>query len=161
MKKLIFLVALLLLSGCSLATSRNQDTGRQPGNNNFGTAEILNLSRQNLTAVPAWVFDQTSLIELDLSYNNLGQALPSQLGKLKNLKKLDASHNQMTGVPAEIGQLENLETLDLSGNKLTGLPNELGNLKKLKTFNLSGNPYSSQDLAGIQSRLPSTNFILK
>jgi Leucine-rich repeat (LRR) protein len=53
------------------------------------------------------VFDKTNLVELNVSYNQLTGALPSQIGKLKNLKILNASNNQMTGVPAEVGQLNN------------------------------------------------------
>ena len=107
------------------------------------------------------VFDKTNLTELNVSYNQLTGALPSQIGKLKNLKILNASNNQMTGVPAEVGQLNNLEILDLSNNQLTGLPNELANLKKLKTLNLSGNQYSEQDLNNIRNSLPNVNYILK
>ena len=83
-------------------------------------------------------------------------AIQSQIGQLKNLKILNASYNQMTGVPAEVGQLQNLQILDLSYNQLTGLPNELGNLKNLKTLDLRGNQYSKQDLDYIRSKLPST-----
>ncbi len=100
-------------------------------------------------------------IELNVSHNKLTGAIQSQIGQLVNLKILNASDNQMTGVPAEVGRLQNLEVLDLSNNQLTGLPNELGNLKNLKTLNLSGNNYSVQDLDGIRAKLPSTvNIIL-
>jgi Leucine-rich repeat (LRR) protein len=123
--------------------------------------KVLNLSNKNLSSIPMSVFSQTGLEELNVSYNALGGAIQSQIGQLKNLKVLNASYNNMTGVPAEVGQLTNLEVLDLSYNKLTGLPNELGNLKNLKTLNLAGNAYSTQDLAGIQAKLPNTTFILK
>lgn len=123
--------------------------------------KILDLSGQGLTKIPEYVFNQTNLEELNVSNNYLTGAIQSQIGQLKNLKVLNASYNQMTGVPAEVGQLQNLQVLDLSYNQLTGLPNELGNLKNLKTLNLSGNLYSQQDLAGIRSKLSSTNIIIK
>jgi Leucine-rich repeat (LRR) protein len=126
------------------------------------TNKVLNLSNQGLKNIPSNVFNQTSLEELNISYNLLTGAIQAEIRHLTNLKVLNASNNLMTGVPAEIGQLQKLEILDLSNNKLTGLPNELGNLKNLKTFDLSGNQYSQQDLDYIRGKLPSTvNIILE
>lgn len=122
---------------------------------------VLDLSGQNLTRVPPHVLERTDLEELDLSTNMLSGALPSEIGRLKKLKILNVSSNEMTGVPAEVGQLTNLEILDLSNNKLTGLPYELGNLKSLKVLNISGNAYSEQDLEVIKRGLPSTVEIIK
>lgn len=130
-----------------------------PGNIITG-GKILNLSNKSLTSIPMNVFNQTNLEELNVSNNLIGGAIQSQIGKLKNLKVLNASNNKMTGVPAEIGQLENLEYLDLSYNRLTGLPYEMGNLKNLKTLILTGNNYSQQDLEYIKSKLPKTTTII-
>lgn len=167
MKKLFLIAfAVLLLSGCGMSVRQN------PGNNNTNSSAIngapiiqnnnkLDLSNQNLTKVPDYVFNMTNLEELNISHNQITGAIQSQINQLKNLKVLDASNNLMTGVPAEVGQLTNLQTLDLSNNKLTGLPNELGNLKNLQTFNISGNNYSAQDLAGIIQKLPVSVNIIK
>lgn len=122
--------------------------------------KILNLSNQGLTSLPANIFNQTNLEELNISNNNLTGAIQAEIRNLVNLRILNAANNQMTGVPAEIGQLQNLEVLDLSNNKLTGLPNELGNLKNLKTLNIKENPYSQQDLDYIRNKLPSTVDII-
>lgn len=120
----------------------------------------LDLSRKNLSRIPSDVFGRTGLVELNVSHNSISGAIQGEVRFLKELRVLNASYNQMTGVPAEIGQLENLEILDLSSNKITGLPLELGNLKKIKTINLSGNSYSKYDLDLIRARLPGVNFIL-
>jgi Leucine-rich repeat (LRR) protein len=122
------------------------------------TSTTLDLSNRGLKKVSMDVFDMTNLAELDLSGNELEGALPSELGRLVNLKILDASHNKMTGLPAEIGKLRALEVLDLSDNSLTGLPMELGNLKQLKVLDLTGNPYSVQDLAAIEKELVNTEI---
>ena len=120
---------------------------------------VLNLSGRGLTAVPMSAFSDTKTEELNLSNNALTGALPSQVGALQNLKVLNLSNNNFTGVPAEIGQLSKLEVLDLSDNKLTGLPNELGNLLNLKLLDVSGNQYSKADLDGIKKNLPSSTVI--
>lgn len=162
-KLLLLLIVSIFIGGCSL----KNETPLEPILNNFSpvkdeqTNKTLDLSNKNLTKVDIDVFKKTDLTELNVSYNQLTGALPSQIGGLKKLIILNASNNQMTGVPAEIGQLTNLEILDLSNNQLTGLPNELANLKNLKTLNLSGNQYSEQDLNAIRESLPNVNYILE
>lgn len=122
--------------------------------------DTLDLSNKGLSKVPGYVFDRTALVGLNVSNNKLDGALQSQVGQLKNLKVLNLSNNEFTGVPAEIGQLKNLEILNLSNNKLTGLPNELGNLSNLKLLDLSGNNYSEADLSGIRAKLPASVVII-
>lgn len=123
--------------------------------------KLLDLSGQNLTHLPQNVLKQTDLQELYLSNNKLTDALPAEIRFLSNLRRLDVSHNLMTGVPAEVGQLKNLEALNLSYNRLTGLPYELGNLLKLKELNLTGNNYTESDLEIILKRLPNRVKIIK
>lgn len=139
--------------------SQNEQTGeketQEPEKKPLINLNVLDLSGQGLTKLPSDVPSKTSLEELDISNNNLTGALPAEIRFLQNLKVLDASDNQMTGVPAEVGQLAKLEVLDLSNNQLTGLPYELGNLKNLKTLNLTGNNYAQQDLDVIKKGLPS------
>lgn len=119
----------------------------------------LDLSNRKLDKLDMSIFNRTELEALNVSSNSLSGALPSQIGNLKNLKILNASNNNFTGIPAEVGQLSQLEILDFSNNNLTGLPNELGNLKNLKTFNISGNQFSEYDLNIIREKLPNTEFI--
>ena len=119
----------------------------------------LDLSNKGLDSLPAYVLDMTYLEELNLSSNGLTGALPAEIRKLRNLRKLDVSRNSMTGIPAEIGQLSNLEVLDYSYNQITGMPYELANLKKLKTFNLTGNKFSEQDLTVIIKDLPNLQVV--
>lgn len=166
---LALFIATLLLSGCALTKSPTPSTDTSPEttadestptDEPAGRSE-LDLSGEGLTKIPGSVFDRTGLEKLDVSDNQLTGAIQAEIRHLQNLKVLNASNNQMTGLPAEIGQLSKLEVLDLSNNQLTGLPYELGNLKNLKVLNISGNNYSAQDLAIIEQGLPDDVKIIK
>lgn len=120
---------------------------------------VMNLSGKGFIETPKYVFEKTDIETLDLSHNKLAGSLQAEIRFLQNLKVLDLSNNQFTGVPAEIGQLKYLEVLDLSNNRITGLPIELGNLSNLKVLNLKGNEYSKYDLGLIKEKLPTTTVI--
>lgn len=118
------------------------------------SANTLILSNQQLTKVPPYVFEETNLTTLDLAGNLLEGALPAEIRQLKNLRVLNLSDNNFTGIPAEVGQLSQLEVLDVSNNPITGLPHEIGNLQNLKVLDLRGTNYSEDDLRFIKSTLP-------
>ena len=158
----IFIATSLLLSGCSLSQQPiNANKVNNPQEKNSQINKKLNLSEQNIQKIPEYVFNQTNLEELDISKNQLTGSIQAEIRHLQNLKVLNVSNNQMTGIPAEIGQLHNLQVLDLSNNKLTGLPHELGNLQNLKILNISGNNYSKLDLGIIRKSLPKETAIIK
>lgn len=70
----------------------------------------MDLSKQNITMIPASVKDCTALGELYL-YSN-----------------------KISFLPPEVGCLHNLKTLALNENSLTSLPSTLANLRHLKVF---------------------------
>ncbi|BAT84188.1 hypothetical protein VIGAN_04148300 [Vigna angularis var. angularis] len=71
-------------------------------------------------SIPSSFLD-SSLIHLDLSYNNLVGKLPSVVGNLSYLKTLSLSNNDLEGsIPTRLVELENLSYLDISDNNLTG-----------------------------------------
>jgi Leucine-rich repeat (LRR) protein len=139
------------------------DASPPPGADSLSAQEIsesggshLDLSASELTEIPDRVFEVTGLTVLNISHNRINGSIQPEIGKLKELRVLDASYNQMTGLPAEIGHLPNLEVLNLSNNRFTRLPRELGELRKLKKLDISGNRYSAQDLRYIKEKLPSS-----
>lgn len=136
------------------------DTVEDTPNTSAGNSSGLNLSGQNLTKVPEYVFKETNLTSLNLADNSLTGALQAEVRHLQKLESLDLSGNQFTGVPAEVGQLRNLKVLNLANNDLTGLPHEIGNLKKLEVLDLRGNNPSEYDLTLIKESLPTAQVLV-
>lgn len=85
--------------------------------------------------------DQTTVIELDLSYQNVTGSIPATIRNLPNLRELALSGNLISGtIPKEIGELTDLEHLRLEFNSLEGpIPREIGSLSELRTLALSYN----------------------
>ena len=98
----------------------------------------LNLNKNNLTSVPAEIFQIRGLVRLSLSNNQLTH-LPGQLGQLKDLKELSLSGNELSSVPAEIGELRLLESLLLDRNQLQTLPAQIWQLSSLGILYLAAN----------------------
>ncbi|KAL1213465.1 Receptor protein kinase-like protein ZAR1 [Cardamine amara subsp. amara] len=86
-----------------------------------------------------------SLVKLDLSRNNFSKPVPSRLFNAVNLRYIDLSHNSISGpIPAQIQSLKNLSHLDFSSNFFnSSLPESLAQLGSLVgTLNLSYNRFS-------------------
>lgn len=126
---------------------------------NQGTA--IDLSRRNLTEVPAyirdmkelrvirlygnqldslpeWMGELTELERLYLGKNNL-KKLPESIGNLKKLKILSAPYNELPELPESLGEMSMLEQLFLNQNYLHSLPLNLGKLQNLITLDLKFN----------------------
>ncbi|XP_050379846.1 leucine-rich repeat protein 1-like [Argentina anserina] len=86
---------------------------------------------------------------------NLWGALPSELGQLPALGRLELPYNRLWGtIPSELGNLKRLVYLSLSGNQLSGsIPASLGNLKSLDTLNLDNNEFTGKVPSAI-SKIP-------
>ena len=71
------------------------------------------------------------VIEISLPLNGLTGVLPSEIGALTRLIKLELTDNQLSSAPLEIGNLDNLIELNLGFNKLGSLPAEISELINL------------------------------
>ena len=95
--------------------------------------------------------ENTTVLAVELSDNNLVGEIPGQLGNLANLQNLNLAFNQLEGaVAAQLGDLSNLEFLALDHNQLSdAIPEELGNLTYLGCLWLQQNDLTG----GIPSEL--------
>lgn len=131
----------------------------------IGTLPIykLRLSLRKLTSVPTWVGHLKHLTRLDLRSNKL-TVIPEFITKLKQLEVLNLSNNQITLLPDSLGDLVNLKDLDLSSNSLISLPESMGKLTSLTRLNLyyskvSALPDRFGDMAALQDVDLSHNYL--
>ncbi len=77
-----------------------------------------------------------SLEEFTIVLNQLSE-LPEEMGKLKNLRLLDASYNHLTTLPPSLSSLTRLEIVDVSHNNIAVPPAFIPRQARL---DLRGNP---------------------
>ncbi|XP_010508595.1 PREDICTED: receptor protein kinase-like protein ZAR1 [Camelina sativa] len=88
-----------------------------------------------------------SLNRLDLAHNNFSKTVPVRLFQATNLRYIDLSHNSLSGpIPVQIKSMKSLNHLDFSSNHLNGsLPESLAELGSLAgTLNLSYNRFTGE-----------------
>ncbi|KAI6696715.1 hypothetical protein NL676_016834 [Syzygium grande] len=113
-----------------------------------GRVASLFLAGKNLSGyIPSELGLLGSLKRLNLAGNDFSKPIPSRLFNATSLVSLDLSRNSLSGpVPTQIKNLRNLTHLDLSSNSLNGsLPEALAELGSLSgTLNLSYNWFSGE-----------------
>ena len=95
-------------------------------------------------ALPSELGKLTALQKIELDRSDLSGNIPPELGDLDNLTHLWLDHNSLTGnIPPELGNLRNLTWLKLNKNSLSGsIPPELGNLSNLQELWMGNNSLS-------------------
>ena len=92
-------------------------------------------------ALPSEIGYLPHLERLDLRYNALSGPIPRRIGNLESLRALNLSSNGITGpIPPELGELERLESLTINRTRVEGpIPRELGDLRNLGSLSLADN----------------------
>ena len=114
----------------------------------LGDMNVTNLQLSNNDAsgfLPAMELIRLPRLErVALNGNQIGGAIPDEMGQLFSLQILDLSWNNLESfVPPKLGNLANLTQLLLYNNQLTGpLPATLGNLTKLERLYADRNHFS-------------------
>lgn len=124
---------LTLLYGCNTINQIDKIKA-----SNQKTTTRLNLSYQNLTEIPAVVFEMENLKVLNLNNNKITE-IPPEIGKLIHLEKLILSNNKIVDVADEIGHLKALKKLSLRTNKIDQLPSSIGDLESLEVLKIGYN----------------------
>jgi Leucine-rich repeat (LRR) protein len=113
--------------------------------------------------LPPSIGNATTLIWLNLWRQNgrgFGGQIPKEIGKLKNLNKLNLAINNFTGeIPNDIGKLVKLSNVDLSGNNFIGeIPKEIGKLENLTFLDLASNDFTGEipmiELSNLTPKIP-------
>ena len=125
-----------------LYLNNNRLTGPIPpelANPSANLFTILNLSNNQLTgSIPAKLAGITSLMELDLSYNQLDEGIPD-LSALTSMQYLYLDNNKLTGGIPNLSALTLLLHLYLNNNKLDGGIPDLSALTALERLYLNNN----------------------
>ncbi|KAF5745184.1 protein BRASSINOSTEROID INSENSITIVE 1-like [Tripterygium wilfordii] len=145
------------ISACSKLSFLNVSSNQFPGPIPVlpsGKLQFLYLARNNfLGEIPIHLADLcTSLVALDLSFNNLSGTVPSSLGSCSSLQSFHISTNKLYGeLPIDtLLEMSSLKHLDLSFNGFIGrLPDSLPKLSKLESLDLSSNNFSGSVPSGI------------
>uniref|UniRef100_A0A0E0HGP4 Leucine-rich repeat-containing N-terminal plant-type domain-containing protein n=1 Tax=Oryza nivara TaxID=4536 RepID=A0A0E0HGP4_ORYNI len=132
-----------------LAVSGNMLSGRFPQPIlNLSTLTNLYLTLNHLSGeVPSDLLDSLpNLQELLLGHNFFRGHIPLSLGNTSNLRLLDISNNNFTGIeissgffPSGIEHLSDLNSLGLDNNELTVIPSSVSNLSQLAVLGLYSN----------------------
>ena len=128
----------------------------------FGGLSLLNyldLSYNHLSELPQQLGYCLRLEQLNVSRNEL-TSIPASIGNLKLLINLRLQNNRLTQLPQSLAHLPRLEVLDISRNNFdsSGLPDLIKILLHLplKKLNISHNFFTTADEDRIKQALPNT-----
>jgi Leucine-rich repeat (LRR) protein len=127
--------------------------------------EALYFSGNNVSSLPPLSGKLPSILELDLSFNNLSDV--SEIGNLTSLQVLMLSNNKSLGlVPPSFKNIKNIEVLYLDDCPVRKIDNTVLSLKSLKRLSmahcgLKSIPTTISQLSGLTHLLLNNNEIVE
>ncbi|WOH02795.1 hypothetical protein DCAR_0522185 [Daucus carota subsp. sativus] len=118
--------------------------------------ESLDLSNNNITALPSDFWSFGSLKILNLSFNQISGVLPNNVGNFAGLERLDLSFNYFSGnIPEAVDSLVNLQVLDISDNGFeSSIPQGITKCHSLISMDFSRNRLNGTLPAGFSAAFP-------
>ena len=119
----------------------------------------LRLCHRGWNHVPKHIFPtlKYSLIDLDLSYNNIS-VLNDSIGECIKLRRFNISHNQLTVLPDSLCKCHQLEFFYCGDNKIQTIPITFGSLECLEELDIRNN--CIRDVPDVLSQIPCLKSIL-
>lgn len=96
-------------------------------------------AKNDVESIPDEIGKLVNLTEINLLKSYSLKRISPEIGRLSQLKLLNAALTQLEALPSEIGQLKNLEQLNVTATKLTVIPDEVGNIASLKKLDIHSN----------------------
>ena len=116
--------------------------------NNYKKITKLDLSNQNLTSFPDYVFKMTNLRKLILHNNHISK-IPPQIKTLSKLMVLDLSNNELSAIGYQVLKLPKLKILNLCYNQIVYLPDGIKEVG-IQQLLLSNNRLSRLNIGGFR-----------
>jgi len=115
-------------------------------------ARRVQLEHNELVSLPSCIGTLTLMTKLDVS-NNVLECLPAELGHCRRLVTLVCANNHLRELPMELGRCKHLEELRANDNRLTTIPASLGSLEMLRVIELRRNRLESlpYEIGGLES----------
>jgi hypothetical protein len=100
--------------------------------------DFIRMDGEGLSVIPSSIGILTEVNRIDFSYNQL-TTLPPEIGKLKKLRTLTIKGSNLKYLPEELAQCTSLVEIDLNTNELDSLPHGFGKLINLQKADLDNN----------------------
>lgn len=126
-----------------LQLAENEITSEQihPSIGSLQKLELISFYKNDLDALPPFLFGLNSLKEFDINYNRV-ERIPSDIINLTQLERLFLSYNRILDLPQSIGELQNLKEIYLHHNRISYLPQSFCQLNNITDFHINNNYFT-------------------